>query len=168
MFPDYEPPEELNAALSQAAIVAADIFPETGTVEVADYRVKGTNYAGTVLSLEDSILLGAVFNGITNSEVTGLTATAEFVNYRGETVTGDCAVTAYNATRARVTVDQIVLADSRSVVTVKLYKDGDPVGECRDSVESYAARSLAAGQSTIALNDTIMRFSTSAKDYLLK
>jgi len=35
MFPDYEPPEELNAALSQAAIVAADIFPETGTVEVA-------------------------------------------------------------------------------------------------------------------------------------
>ena len=33
MFPDYEPPEELRAALSQAAIVAADIFPETGTVE---------------------------------------------------------------------------------------------------------------------------------------
>ena len=35
MFPDYEPPEELTNALSQAAIVAADIFPETGTVEVA-------------------------------------------------------------------------------------------------------------------------------------
>ena len=35
MFPDYEPPEELNAALSQAAIVAADIDPETRTVEVA-------------------------------------------------------------------------------------------------------------------------------------
>ena len=35
MFPDYEPPEELYTALSQAAIVAADIFPETGTVEVA-------------------------------------------------------------------------------------------------------------------------------------
>ena len=27
MFPDYAPPEELNAALSQAAIVAADIDP---------------------------------------------------------------------------------------------------------------------------------------------
>ena len=35
MFPDYEPPEELRKALSQAAIVAADIFPETGTVEAA-------------------------------------------------------------------------------------------------------------------------------------
>ena len=35
MFPDYEPPEELFAALSQAAIVAADIVPEEGRVEVA-------------------------------------------------------------------------------------------------------------------------------------
>ena len=35
MFPDYEPPEELFAALSQAAIVAADIVPEQGSVEVA-------------------------------------------------------------------------------------------------------------------------------------
>ena len=35
MFPDYEPPEELKAALSQAAIVAADIDPESGSVSVA-------------------------------------------------------------------------------------------------------------------------------------
>ena len=35
MFPDYEPPEELDAALSQAAIVAADIDPETRSVSVA-------------------------------------------------------------------------------------------------------------------------------------
>ena len=35
MFPDYEPPVELHAALSQAAIVAADILPEMGRVEVA-------------------------------------------------------------------------------------------------------------------------------------
>ena len=35
MFPDYEPPEELKEALSQAAIVAADIDPAKGTVDVA-------------------------------------------------------------------------------------------------------------------------------------
>ena len=35
MFPDYEPPEELRAALSQAAIAAADITPETRSVHVA-------------------------------------------------------------------------------------------------------------------------------------
>ena len=35
MFPDYEPPEELQQALSQAAIVAADIDPQTRKVSVA-------------------------------------------------------------------------------------------------------------------------------------
>ena len=35
MFPDYVPPEELQQALSQAAIVAADIDPEEGRVHVA-------------------------------------------------------------------------------------------------------------------------------------
>ena len=35
MFPDFEPPEELQAALSQAAIVAADIDPESRSVSVA-------------------------------------------------------------------------------------------------------------------------------------
>ena len=35
MFPDYEPPEELQQTLSQAAIVAADIDPEERSVSVA-------------------------------------------------------------------------------------------------------------------------------------
>ena len=35
MFPDYTPPEELETALSQAAIVAADIDMENRSVEVA-------------------------------------------------------------------------------------------------------------------------------------
>ena len=35
MFPDYVPPEELREALSQAAIAAADIHPETRGVSVA-------------------------------------------------------------------------------------------------------------------------------------
>ena len=37
MFPDYEPPEELKTALSQAAIVAADIDPEERSVSVVVY-----------------------------------------------------------------------------------------------------------------------------------
>ncbi len=37
MFPAYEPPEDLQEVLSQAAIVAADIDPELGTVTVAIY-----------------------------------------------------------------------------------------------------------------------------------
>ena len=35
MFPDYQPPEPLDVLLSQAAITAADIDPETRSVSVA-------------------------------------------------------------------------------------------------------------------------------------
>ena len=35
MFSCYEPPEELTMALSQAAVVAADILPESGSIHVA-------------------------------------------------------------------------------------------------------------------------------------
>ncbi len=35
MFPDYVPPEEIGAALSQAAIVAVDLDPKSKSVEVA-------------------------------------------------------------------------------------------------------------------------------------
>ena len=40
MFPDYEPPEALQSALSQAAIVAADIDPQYGTVSIAAHAEK--------------------------------------------------------------------------------------------------------------------------------
>ena len=35
MFPDYEPPEEIRKALSQAALVAVDLDPASRTVEAA-------------------------------------------------------------------------------------------------------------------------------------
>ena len=40
MFPDYVPPEELQEALSQAAIVAADIDPENRLVQAALHSEK--------------------------------------------------------------------------------------------------------------------------------
>ena len=46
MFPDYVPPEALNGALSQAAIVAADIDPATRTVSIV---IHADNYIPTRL-----------------------------------------------------------------------------------------------------------------------
>ena len=39
MFPDYEPPEEIRKALSQAALVAVDIRAENRSVEVAAHII---------------------------------------------------------------------------------------------------------------------------------
>ena len=40
MFPDYEPPEELHPALSQAAIAAADIDPAPGKIQFQRFSLK--------------------------------------------------------------------------------------------------------------------------------
>ena len=39
MFPDYEPPEEIRKALSQAALVAVDIRAENRSVRSEERRV---------------------------------------------------------------------------------------------------------------------------------
>ena len=40
MFPDYEPPEALSNALNQAAIVAADIDPQSRKIQVCVFAQK--------------------------------------------------------------------------------------------------------------------------------
>ncbi len=57
MFPDFEPPEALQSVLSQAAIVAADIDPESRTVSVAlhcDTYIPKAELDAIALRLRDS------------------------------------------------------------------------------------------------------------------
>ncbi len=58
MFPDYEPPEELCAAYSQAAIAAADIDPQKGAVSVA---IHGERYIPQRLLDKASQEIGALY-----------------------------------------------------------------------------------------------------------
>ncbi|MBR2164354.1 MAG: hypothetical protein IJ953_05745, partial [Campylobacter sp.] len=63
----------------------------------------------------------------------------------------------------KITVDQIVLADAFSAVTVKLYSaDGSVYGTGTDSVESYVARTGATD-----INEAILKFAFAAKEYLV-
>lgn len=73
--------------------------------------------------------------------------------------TDDLADTYY---LTKVTVDDIVLSDAFSPVTVTVYDaDGNLHGTATDSVESYNARSSGS-----ALNEAIMKFAYSAREYL--
>lgn len=59
-------------------------------------------------------------------------------------------------------MDDVVLADAFSTVTATIYDaNGNVVGSGTDSVESYIART---GDN--ALNEAIMKFAFSAKQYL--
>ncbi|MBP3632973.1 MAG: hypothetical protein J6J43_00170 [Oscillospiraceae bacterium] len=135
------------------------------SVEFEDNRESIRNVLGSNLALNDRILLNVFFSGVSPSELDTLSATVEYINFLGRKVTEAATVTSYNTTACKVVVDQIVLADSRCDVTVKLYDaEGSLIGECVDSVESYAARSV--GSRGYALNETIMKFADTAYVYL--
>ena len=66
MFSDYAPPEELKEALSQAAIVAADINPEERSVHVAAHS---PNYVPA--RLVDALVRDArILYGLSRLEIT--------------------------------------------------------------------------------------------------
>lgn len=134
----------------------------TQDVNYENKQVKGENFAGTSLSLEENIQMRMFFNGITDSadmyaQVSYTDCVKGAQSYRIE---GADFVT--NGNYYGVCVDTIVMADARELVNVVMYNaDGTVYGTGSDSIESYCARS---GQSE--LNDTIMRFSNSAYFYL--
>ena len=66
MFPAYEPPEVLESALSQAAIVAADIDPAYGTVSIAAHA---PNYIPKTLLDQASKEIGRLY-GLKNLSLT--------------------------------------------------------------------------------------------------
>jgi hypothetical protein len=105
----------------------------------------------------------------TKEQIANLTADmyaeVSYTDFKGNvvsyTVDGEDFVL-YAGTTYKVPVTKIVLADAFSPVTVIVYNaDGTIYGSGTDSVESYVAR---AAQN--ALNEAIMKFAYSARNYL--
>ena len=151
-FFDYNASDLANARLNAAQKGLA-----TKTVECKNYQVKGTNFYGANVSLEDRIILNLFFKNCAD----GMTATVSYTGYDGTAVSVDAQLVQYKNDIYKVAIDEIVLADAFSPVTVTVYKDGAEFGSATDSVESYVART---GDS--AINEAIMKFAYSAKSYL--
>ena len=138
----------------------------TGDVECSNVQDKILNCAGSNLSLEDSILLNVFFSGVSGKDISKMSATIEYVDYKGNTVTATVGAEKYGSSMAKVVVNRIVLADAKRPINVKLFDaDGTKIGEGVESVESYIARNLT-NASTGAINMAIIKFATSAYNYL--
>ncbi|MBP3633653.1 MAG: InlB B-repeat-containing protein [Oscillospiraceae bacterium] len=130
-------------------------------VECTDLRIKGENYQGSNLALENRIELNLFFKNVT----TDMYAEVSYTDFLGQlqtvTVPG-MQFGHYSGTIYKVPVDSLVLADAKSLVTVTVYKaDGTIHGTGADCVESYIARAAASD-----LNSAIMKFANSAYLYL--
>jgi len=133
----------------------------TGEVECVNNQQSITNFVGSNVSLEDSILLNVFFK-VTYSDA--LTATVSFTDYQGKEVTAEGELSKYSS-MTKCVINQIVLADAKRPVTVTVYDGDTVVGQCVESVESYIARNLN-NESTGAINMAIMKFSASAYAHL--
>ena len=133
----------------------------TGDVACTNNQVKGKNYIGTNLALEDKIELNLFFKDVTTDMYAEVSYTDFGGNVVSYTVDGSEFIL-YSGTIYKVPVSKIVLADAFSPVTVTVYNaDGTIHGTVTDSVESYIARAAEN-----ALNDAIMKFATAARNYL--
>jgi len=152
---------DLNAYYMAYAEVTAEQQETYATAEVecVNNRQSITNFVGSNLSLEDSILLNVFFK-VTYSDA--LTATVSFTDYQGKEVVAEGELSKYSS-MTKCVINQIVLADAKCSVTV--YNGDTVVGQGVESVESYIARNLTS-EATGAINMAIMKFATSAKNYL--
>ena len=127
-------------------------------VEVSDNRVKGDNFFGTNLSLENVVLMQFAFKV---TPVDGMYAEVTYTNYRGVAKTETLAVENNNG-YAMVSVNSLAFADYETMVTCTLYNaDGTVAGSATDSMASYAARA------NNELADALMKFCASAYAYFM-
>ncbi|MBP3634692.1 MAG: hypothetical protein J6J43_08990 [Oscillospiraceae bacterium] len=157
-------------ALANKDLTEAQQALATKSVACTDSRVKGANYYGSNLALEDKIDLNLFFTNMEEKDISSMYAEVSFVNFKGKTVTetvqgADFVAYGGKAGTYKIPVRTIVVADASCPVTVTVKNaDGTVFGQASDSVESYAARGAATADA--ALYEAIMKFAVSAKAYL--
>jgi hypothetical protein len=151
-FFHYDEAHLANAGLTDAQKALAT----QEDIEVSDHRVKGPNFFGSQLSLENVILLQMAFK-VAPAE--GMYAIASFTNHNGKKVEETLTVENNNG-YSMVSVNSLAIADYSTDVTVTLYNaDGSVAGSAVDSMASYVARSKTD------LGKAIMKFGSSAYAY---
>ena len=119
-----------------------------------DNRINGDYLIGSRLILESNIILDFAF-----AKGTGATkAVVTFANHRNAAQSIEIAASEFGSNNGYpvISVDDLVVADGRMVVTCTLYNGEEVIGEAKDSIESYVARDGSE------LSKALMKFSDSA------
>jgi alpha-amylase len=132
------------------------------SVSCKDQRVQGTNYFGSTLTLESKIKLTMYFQNITTSMYAIISFTDHYGNAKSVRVEGS-EFSKYNSTTYGVVVDDVVVADGDTVVSVAVYNAyGRKVAYASDSVNGYAVRKGSSHE----LFEKVQKFTTAAYTYL--
>ena len=149
---EYDAEHLVTAELTKAQQAMA-----TQDVVAKSSQVKGANYLGTNLSLESEIRINMAFKGVSE----GMYAKVSFTNHAGRKVEEVAQMDIENGTGI-VRVNQIAVADGRTMVTVTVHKaDGSVHGSVVDSLEGYIARVIDNEPDRAPLYKKILMFADS-------
>ena len=147
-------------------------YASTAAVTVTNNQIKGLNAKGATLSLESAVQLNATFN-VSSADIANLYAVATYTGFLNEEKTVEITsemiaeATGTGAT-IKVPVPGMAAGDFRQMVNVKVYNNGELVGEVTESIESYMARALGAASIDEVEKDVYRaqaKFSQSAYDF---
>lgn len=130
-----------SAALVNTSLTPAQQALASSVPSLTDNSVKGTDYVGSSLVLRNKILLTVYFKNIT----TNMYAKVSYTDFYGQsqTLTVQGKEFVQNGSYYGVRLDDLVMAEYKNVVSVKIYNSADQlVASGSDSVESYLARKL--------------------------
>ena len=153
---DYDAEHLVTAGLTEEQQAMA-----TKDVEAKSSQEKGANYLGTNLSLESEIRINMAFKDVSE----GMYAKVSFTNHAGRKIEEVARMDIENGTGI-VRVNQIAVADGRTMVTVTVHKaDGSVHGSVVDSLEGYIARVIDKEQEKAQLYKKILMFADSTYNY---
>jgi len=130
---------------------------------LSDSRVVGTNYYGSSLTCDSTLILQFYFTGISDT----MTAKITYVNAYGREVTETINGSEFNKRTTTLTGVKVALAayDAQQLVTCSVYDGEVLVATASDSIESYIARMDSTTDDEIY--SMIMRFALSVKAALI-
>lgn len=149
----YNTGDLVNAGLTEEQKAYA-----TQTAPECSNGAAGSGYAGSIVSLQDNIVLKMVFAKSAVGDA--VQATVRYTGYKGAMNEYTAPVQEYSADYVMVVVDKLVVADARQLVTCTIGSSCTGT----DSVESYAAR--GEGDALATVTQAMMKFADSARAVL--
>ena len=149
-----EQDEALAADLATAQLSEEQKALATEDTSYEDTHVGTGNYVASNLMLKSNIQLMFAFRNVTSD----MKAVVTFTNHRGvaKNITIEGSEFTKSGSLSIVTVEDMVIADSRQDITCTIYNGEEIVATATDSVEGYAARKGDI------LFEYLMKFSDSA------
>lgn len=147
--------------LANSQLTAEQLENASELKPISNYQVKDNKFYASNLSIKSNIQFQFAFKGVTKD----MYAVATFTGWKGneETVNVPAGGFTKNGSYHVVTLENLVVADARCMITVTVYnKDGSVYSQVQESIESYIARNINKSE----VFGEFMKFADTARDYL--